>query len=436
MKVFLSACALLLAPLCWGQVSNGGYVIFGQNGSVQSNNPDFDNPIRQAPNLQQSREEHQKLVQEQNRRIRASQQPAFEQRRAAWQETQYELLREKAAQQQVVLAQAEASQAVKQRYKQALEHLKQMLEGKKPLQVKEAVFEVEKTFPGNILPYAIYQQPIADWVVKMKRYALRTGQNFDHYQTRANLLCRFFADTIRLSSTQTHYPPTYDFNDPAGEKDYTHFFVSKLLRTNQGQCHSMPLLFKIIADEIGVRTHLSFSPSHSFIKIQDQKGYLYNFETTNGHFTSDKWVIASGYVKRAGIQSRIYLDTLSLRQTIVYCLNDLAQGYAANFGYDAFTDQCAIVMDQHHPGNIWTGLLYANSLTRQCQGAVQKAGYPPFEAMDNFPELKQLFDQRNALYAHIEQMGYLEIPPEPYADWLQSAGKETHELIKKQVTEK
>ena len=102
-------------------------------------------------------------------------------------------------------------------------------------------------------------------------------------------------DTIRVSNagqgTLKHLPYCYDFEDFRGEKDYRKMFVSKLLRTNTGQCHSMPLLYKLLADRLGVQTYISMAPNHTFISIKDERGNLYRYETTNGHFTTDAFYL-------------------------------------------------------------------------------------------------------------------------------------------------
>lgn len=76
---------------------------------------------------------------------------------------------------------------------------------------------------------------------------------------------------------------SYDFDDFSGDKNWSNMFVTKLLGTGKGQCHSMPLLYLAIAEQLGAKAYLSLSPEHSFIQYFDERGYRYNFETTNGN---------------------------------------------------------------------------------------------------------------------------------------------------------
>jgi hypothetical protein len=76
--------------------------------------------------------------------------------------------------------------------------------------------------------------------------------------------------------TGLRMPMRYDFHDYRGEGDYRQQFVTKLLQTNTGQCHSLPLLYKILAEEMGVKAYLAFAPNHSYIRHQDEQGRWYN----------------------------------------------------------------------------------------------------------------------------------------------------------------
>lgn len=60
----------------------------------------------------------------------------------------------------------------------------------------------------------------------------------------------------------------YDFEDFYARGDLSKYMVSKLLAQNTGQCHSLPLLYLILAEELGVKAHLCFSPNHSILNYQ------------------------------------------------------------------------------------------------------------------------------------------------------------------------
>jgi hypothetical protein len=81
-------------------------------------------------------------------------------------------------------------------------------------------------------------------------------------------------------------PFRYDFEDFRGEKDYTKMFTIKMLSTGKGQCHSMPLNYLMIAEQLGAKAYLSLAPQHSFIQFADNNNNMMSFETTNGNLVS------------------------------------------------------------------------------------------------------------------------------------------------------
>ncbi len=114
--------------------------------------------------------------------------------------------------------------------------------------------------------------------------------------------------------------------------------VTKLLNTGTGQCHSMPLLYLILAEELNTDAYLAHSPSHSYIKFPFDSS-LYDFETTCGKPNTDEWLVRLGYISPKAVKSGIYLTPMTKRQTIAQCLADLSTEYVTQYGNDSFVEQ-------------------------------------------------------------------------------------------------
>ena len=57
---------------------------------------------------------------------------------------------------------------------------------------------------------------------------------------------------FQFDETIAYHPPfRYNYDDFAGQKDWSNMFVSKMIETHKGNCHSMPFLYKMIMDELG-----------------------------------------------------------------------------------------------------------------------------------------------------------------------------------------
>ena len=160
-----------------------------------------------------------------------------------------------------------------------------MLEGKERLNLKQAVFLTENAFAGNTLPYADFERPIEQLLNlcrKQQKNQIHSSENSGGHLALYQVLCD---TTILLDAAGKKVgwslPMQYDFEDYMGEEDWTKMFVSKLLQTKSGNCHSLPLLYKILADELQLEVFLSFAPNHSYIQHRDSKGTWFNLEMTN-----------------------------------------------------------------------------------------------------------------------------------------------------------
>ena len=229
--------------------------------------------------------------------------------------------------------------------------------------------------------------------------------------------------------TVIHTPYSYDFNDFFGKDDWTQMFVSKLLVSKSGQCHSLPLLYLIYAQEIGSEAYLAYSPSHSYIKFQDKYKNWYNLELTNGMLISDAAIMASGYIKTEAIQNGIYMDTISYKQSVSTCLVDLAKGYYHKFGYDDFMIQCADTALKYFPKNVDALQVkadYYTLLTHHIgkQLPQVKTLQEMETVLQNYPRAKEIREKRNELYQIIDNLGFETMPEAEYQSWLNSVRNE------------
>jgi hypothetical protein len=308
-----------------------------------------------------------------------------------------------------------------------------MLEDKQDLSLKRAVYLSENATYGN-LDYEWFCYLIQKETDFVKSALAAENLSLENPDAIKWMLSRLFSDTIQIGN-ERHIPFTYDFEDPFGKTDWTKMFVTKLLTTRKGQCHSMPLLYLILAEELGVDAYLSYSPQHSYIKVKNAKGEWYNFETTNGHYTSTNWILSSNFIKVEALQNGVYLDTLSKKELVASCLNDLANAYVHKFeAYDKFTVQCADKALENHTNNINSLKIKANYRTVLFDYVVWQLKYPPPATINQYPKAYELLRLRDEAYDRIDQIGYENMPEEAYTAWLKSfeneKGKQPIEIIR------
>jgi hypothetical protein len=315
-------------------------------------------------------------------------------------------------------------------YKQALTVLNNMLNGKEPMDLEKALFIVENAYFEGHLDYQKYDKEIQSLINIAKLKAMKDGFDWKDPFTRNMMLFRVMADTLKVKDRAhegyiTSYPMRYDFDDFMGKEDHSKMFVSKLLYTHSGQCHSMPLLFLTLAQKTNTKAYLSFSPSHSYVRLKDQMNNWYNLELTNGMTASDNYILGSGYVKSEAVKNHIYMDTVNTKQTIAYCIADLARGYIKKYGYDDFVKQCIDTSLSYFPNDIVAIQTKADYYSVWFDYVINQTGHPRPEILQKYyPKAYELLVQRNKLYETVDNLGYTEMPEEAYKEWLQSISNE------------
>jgi regulator of sirC expression with transglutaminase-like and TPR domain len=123
-----------------------------------------------------------------------------------------------------------------------------------------------------------------------------------------------------------HRPFAYDLDDPLG-RDFRNKLISVYLARRKGNCISMPILFAILGQKLGLPVTLATAPEHVLAKFLDQDGHWLNVEATAGGFKFD-----SSYERETGISSKaienaIYLRPLSQRESVAVMMATLMEIY-------------------------------------------------------------------------------------------------------------
>lgn len=408
--------------------------IYHVQGQITVQNPNYKMPqglqAPRVPSLADVRRADQLRTEQQNAALARQLNPSAEAQRQHLQEIQAELRQADRRNKPIQYEFPDNPDLAAQNYKASFKELSNMLEGQQDLSLKRAVFLAESPYLGNTLSYERFCSDIATEIDIF--YEFMKKENLDSHNDIAKkyMLQRFFSDTLVMKDDKgqylfTHYPYRYDFEDPLAKQDFRKMLVTKLLKDKKGQCHSMPLLYLIFAEELGIKAWLAYSPEHSYIKTQDAKGAWYNFETTNGHYSTDSWILSSGYVKAEALQSKIYMDTISRKETIATCLRDLMMGYVAQFGWDKFVLNATDKVLQYKPKDIYALMYKSDYYLTLLKYVGHQMGYPPLKyVINNDPQAQQFFLKLQQINKIIIESGYEEMPENTYQTWLRSFEKE------------
>ena len=338
-----------------------------------------------------------------------------------------------------------AQEKADQYYTSSLIELSEMLEGNREQNFKRAVFVVENAFFEGGIDFDKYCKKIGDLKWLCEEYINANRNNFlydgeDKEKIIVNAaIFKIITEKIPilLSTTDTvyHLPYTYDFTDIWGREDWSKMFVAKLLDTHTGNCHSLPFLYKILAEELGITAHLALAPNHIYIKHRSEKLGMYNSELTSATFPVDAWLMASGYIHLDAIKSGIYMDTLSLQQSIALCIVDLAKGYERKFGTgngEFILLSCNMAL-KYYPNCINAMLLKAEILKNKFDAIKEQHGAKHPGEIFHVKEAKGLFTEYELLIGHIHQLGYRKMPEKMYLEWLVSLKKEEEKYVNKKI---
>ncbi|WP_294219983.1 hypothetical protein [uncultured Chryseobacterium sp.] len=332
-------------------------------------------------------------------------------------------------------------------YNDAYQTIDNMLNDKQKYSFKDAVFSVENAyFQGKLDTVQLNNQ-----VRFLTRFAKAIIANMEltykqsdkdkvsKYAAVYSIVCQSLS--IAVKDTVVQYKPfNYDFKDVFGHNDITNLFVSKLLMTKEGNCNSMPYLYKILAGELGVDANLALAPNHVYIKHQIKSDGWYNTELTSGIFPQDSWLMASGYIHLDAIKNGVFMKALNNKESLALCFFDLAQAYDRNFPDNDgdFVLKAVNRAIEIYPNFAKALILRAETHKAQFEKLMDKQNLSStnlenIKKAQQDPKAKELMELMTKEYTHIYELGYRQMPEEMYLDWLVSLKTEREKYENKKL---
>lgn len=307
--------------------------------------------------------------------------------------------------------------------------------------ISEANFIVENAYYNNKQNFNQFKSGIQKTAKQLLQRIKERKQDTESNTDKNLMIFEYFSKDMKLGGVQ-HKAFKYDFEDYMGQKDHSKMFVSKLLKTGSGQCHSMPLLYLMLAEEMNTEAHLAYAPNHSYIKFMDGEGEWQNAELTNGIFTANSLILESGYIKSEALQNDIYMKGLSKKELLAQVYADLANGYIHKYGMDEFVGKILDKALEHSPNNI-----YANQLKSMYQQArlAYVAGQLGVTDLENPEDLKKirfypravaLLQETKAQFDNIDNLGFVMMPEGAYQQWLGNMKEESNKQKSEELAER
>lgn len=307
-------------------------------------------------------------------------------------------------------------------YRQAYLEMADMLDGKIPLSIKRAVFLAEWAYYDGDLDYDAFCYGIDTAVAFVQRF-IATNE-LDQYKTGKNLaLTEYF---FRPYSGNGHKPFIYDFSNVSTNDDFTHQFVSKVMRTHHGQCRSLPMYYKVLAESLGAEAYIAYAPAHVFIRYRNEdKMYpeeWVNVELTTHQITPEFFYKEHFEIPEKTIENKVYLAPLTDLETVASQLADLAFGYWSKYRcYDEFTRRCCEKSLEYYPQNFNGIIILGKSLDVVFRTHLEQNGFKE----DDYS--RQIDEQSKALYERLQSLGW-EPMSEDLLDKLETDNEQARKL--------
>lgn len=332
-------------------------------------------------------------------------------------------------------------------YNDSYQTIDNMLQDKQKYSFKDAVFSVEQAYyQGKLDTIALnkeidFLKRLAQSILKSRdlEYKGADKEKVSKYSAVYSTMCQSLP--IAVKDTIIQYKPfEYDFTDVFGHNDLTNLFVSKLLMTTKGNCNSMPYLYKILAEELGVDANLALAPNHVYIKHNIKSIGWFNTELTSGIFPEDGWLMASGYIHLDAIKNGVFMKALNNKESLALCLFDLAQAYNRSFpgNNGEFVLKAVNRAIEVYPNFAKALILRAETHKVQFEKQMHYQNLDPntsanIKIAQQDPKTKELMELMKKEYGQIYDLGYRQMPEDMYLDWLVSLRTERNKYENKKL---
>jgi regulator of sirC expression with transglutaminase-like and TPR domain len=189
-------------------------------------------------------------------------------------------------------------------------------------------------------------------------------------------------------------PFVYNLEDDRNPKAK---LLSVYLSTHRGNCVSMPLLFVILGQKLGLPVTITTAPAHLYVKFRGDNGIWYGVEATSGGgWAEDNWQRTQfPNMTSTAIANGIYMQPLTKKETAAVIAESLLEKY--EYQRSAEADEArirlALLILDHYPKDVAAmGHAYFGFLGLKQRLFVEKYPQPsdiPLQLIARFEEIEK-----------------------------------------------
>lgn len=315
-----------------------------------------------------------------------------------------------------------ADTAAISRYVRAYEEMADMLDSADSVCLKRAVFLPEWAYCGDELDYGSYCRQLDTMAAALRAFI--SANRLENAPIGAHIaLFEFF---VRPYAMNGYRPFDYDFDDCDGKADFTKMFVTKLMRTHKGQCRSLPLLYKLIANEIGAEAYIAYAPQHTFVRHRGRTGKEWiNVELTSRNLPRDEFIVQTMGITQEAIDRGTYMKPCADREIMLSLLVEMAAGYMKKIGYiDPHVWRCIETVLAHDPAHLTALMLKSDCLNEIAQQRLRAMVERGLHTEQFVQQLRGIFCELNG---RIDSTGHVEIKDSQHRNTQHTTEAETEQ---------
>jgi regulator of sirC expression with transglutaminase-like and TPR domain len=203
-------------------------------------------------------------------------------------------------------------------------------------------------------------------------------------------------------------PFAYDMSDPLGQKPANRY-LHNYLSSRRGNCITMPILFTVLGQRIGLNLTLAEAPLHLLVKYTDDGGAVWNLEpTSGGGFARDAKYRKDLPMTDEAVDAGTYLRALSSEETAAIVASHVAEQYLRDGRYEQAVVTASALL-RHSPRSVHLMLLrgsaYGKILHRDIISKYKREN-------EMTPEIKayadMLYSENLSAFAEAQALGWTE----------------------------
>ncbi len=308
-------------------------------------------------------------------------------------------------------------------YTKARDLIKSMLDGKIPLSIKDAYYFEEASYGNLHLSYEEYNKVIKNNVTFIKQWLKENNYSLIDPEALHLGIQRFMSDTLYITTPngkKGHLPYYYDYIDAIAKNDKRNYFATKTLATGGGQCNSLPIVYMILAEALGIPFNLAYNPQHTFIRYPNNDGTIVNYETTVGCTLPDAFFMDIVPTMAKAKHNNIFISSLNRQHIIAALLFDVALDFYGEHGLadGSFIKECMSIGKAYFQNEDYISTAYYNMqkviLANAFNSQIQAKKIQTLNEIEQYPDVLQAYKNYYGYMERIDALGVEGIPESDY----------------------